>query len=34
MRGNEYHYQDLRSILSVPFLPILKAKYIFPLGKN
>ena len=30
MRGNEYHYQDLRSILSVPFQPILKAKYIFP----
>ena len=30
MRGNEYYYQDLRNILSVPFLPILKAKYIFP----
>lgn len=27
MKGKEYHYQDLRSILSVPFLPILKAKY-------
>lgn len=30
MRGYEYHYQDLRSILSKPFLPLLKEKYIFP----
>ena len=30
MRGNEYYYQDLRNIPSEPFLPLLKAKYIFP----
>ena len=30
MRGYEYHYQDLRSILFKPFLPLLKEKYIFP----
>ena len=30
MRGYEYHYQDLRKILSKPFLPIIKEKYIFP----
>ena len=30
MRGFEYHYQDLRRILSKHFLPLLKEKYIFP----
>ena len=30
MRGYESPYQDLRSILSKPFLPLLKEKYIFP----
>ena len=30
MRGYEYTYQDLRSILSKPFLPLLNQKYIFP----
>jgi len=29
MRGYEYYYQDLRRILSKPFLPTLKEKYIF-----
>ena len=33
MKGYEYHYQNLRSILSKPFLPILKEKY-FPLREN
>ena len=27
MRGYEYNYQDLRSIPSQPFLPLLKEKY-------
>ena len=32
MRGYEYPYQDLRSILSKPFLPLLKEKYFFLKG--
>ena len=30
MRGYEYPYQELRRILSKPFLPFLKEKYFFP----
>ena len=30
MSGYEYHYQNLKSILSKPFLPLLNQKYIFP----